>query len=163
MLRHWAPGSSGGTEGQNWTNYCAGKFYRPLRTATLISLADPLPVSDLLFAEIVNELKTSYPFTLEAAIPYPGRMKTPDKTFQRLIRCCDVVKIHAAAYFKGCYMCRNLLHGGPVSASDCRLRRKNCGRNSGNGLRYAKGKEVRVVWFSWPNFQQILAASGLLR
>ena len=43
--------------------------------------------ADLLFAEIVNELKASCPIALEAAIPYPGRMKSPDKTFQRLIRC----------------------------------------------------------------------------
>lgn len=47
--------------------------------------------ADLLFAELVAELKATYPITLEAAIPYPGRMKTPDKTFQRLIRCCDKV------------------------------------------------------------------------
>lgn len=63
--------------------------------------------ADLLFADIVVELKEIYPITLEAAIPYPGRMKTPDKTFQRLIQCCDTVKIHSDAYFKGCYMHRN--------------------------------------------------------
>ena len=49
--------------------------------------------ADLLFADIVVQLKAVYPITLEAAIPYPGRMKTPDMTFQRLIRCCDTVKI----------------------------------------------------------------------
>ena len=63
--------------------------------------------ADFLFAEIVAELKKAYPITLEAAIPYPGRMKAPDKTFQRLIRCCDTVKIHSDSYFKGCYMRRN--------------------------------------------------------
>ncbi len=62
---------------------------------------------DLIFAEIVAELKAVYPITLEAAIPEPGRMKTPDKTFQRLIACCDVVKIHSNDYSKGCYMKRN--------------------------------------------------------
>ncbi len=62
---------------------------------------------DLMFAEIVVDLKTSQAITLEAAIPYPGRMKTPDKTFQRLIGACDVVKVHSAAYSKGCYMVRN--------------------------------------------------------
>lgn len=101
--------------------------------------------ADLLFAEIVNELKASYPITLEAAIPYPGRMKTPDKTFQRLIRCCDVVKIHADVYFKGCYMRRNCYM---VDQSQ-RIIAVYDGRSTGGTaatVRYAKGKEVRVVW-----------------
>ena len=62
---------------------------------------------DLIFAEIVAELKREYPITLEAAIPYPGRMNTPDAAFQRLIKCCDVVRVHADHYHKGCYMNRN--------------------------------------------------------
>lgn len=63
--------------------------------------------ADLMFAETVVELKDRYPITLEAAIPYPGRMKTPDVDFQRLIRCCEVVKVHSERYFKGCFMRRN--------------------------------------------------------
>lgn len=101
--------------------------------------------ADLLFAEIVNELKVSYPITLEAAIPYPGRMKTSDKTFQRLIRCCDIVKVHAAAYFKGCYMRRNCYM---VDQSQ-RVIAVCDGRSTGGTaatVRYAKGKEMRVVW-----------------
>lgn len=62
---------------------------------------------DLMFAEIVAERKSTYPITLEAAIPYLGRMKTADHTFQRLIRGCDVIKIHSEKYIKGCYMVRN--------------------------------------------------------
>ena len=62
---------------------------------------------DLMFAEIIAELKASHAITLEAAIPYPGRMKTPDMTFQRLIRFCDIVKVHSAGYLKKCYMVRN--------------------------------------------------------
>ena len=62
---------------------------------------------DLMFAGLVAELKADCPLTLEAAIPYPGRMKTPDQVFQRLIGCCDVVRIHADRYSKGCYMVRN--------------------------------------------------------
>ena len=62
---------------------------------------------DLIFAEIVAELKREYSITLEAAIPYPGRMKTPDKTFQSLIKNCDVIRVHADHYHKGCYMNRN--------------------------------------------------------
>lgn len=62
---------------------------------------------DLMFAEIIADLKASHAITLEAAIPYPGRMKTPDKTFQRLIGSCDVVNVHSAGYSKKCYMVRN--------------------------------------------------------
>ena len=62
---------------------------------------------DLMFAEIVADLKITRPITLEAAIPCPKRMKTPDPFFQRLIGCCDVVKIHSEHYFKGCYEVRN--------------------------------------------------------
>ena len=63
--------------------------------------------TDLLFAEIVAELKDEYLITLEAAIPYPGRLNTPDTTFRRLINECDLVKIHTAQYSKSCFMVRN--------------------------------------------------------
>jgi len=62
---------------------------------------------DLMFAEIIADLKSSHAITLEAAIPYPGRMKTPDMTFQRLIRACDIINVHSAGYSKKCYMVRN--------------------------------------------------------
>ena len=101
--------------------------------------------ADLLFAEIAAELKEIYPLTLEAAIPYPGRMKTPDKTFQRLIRCCDTVKIHSNGYFKGCYMRRNRYM---VNQSQ-RVIAVYDGRPAGGTaatVRYAGKKDVRVVW-----------------
>ena len=101
--------------------------------------------ADLLFAEIVVALKEIYPITLEAAIPYPGRMKTPDKAFQRLIRCCDVVKIHSDSYSKDCYMRRNRYM---VNQSQ-RVIAVYDGRSTGGTaatVRYAKGKDVRVVW-----------------
>lgn len=101
--------------------------------------------ADLLFADIVAELKEIYPITLEAAIPYPGRMKTPDETFQRLIRCCDTVKVHSDSYFKGCYMRRNRYM---VDQSQRVVAVYN-GRPTGGTaatVRYAKGKDVRVVW-----------------
>lgn len=101
--------------------------------------------ADLLFAEIVNELKASYPITLEAAIPYPGRMKSPDKTFQRLIRCCDVVKIHADAYFKSCYMRRNC-YMVDQSQRIIAVYDGRCTGGTAATVRYAKGKEVQVVW-----------------
>ena len=62
---------------------------------------------DLIFAGIVAGLKQKYPITLEAAIPYPGRMNTPDKEFQRLLKECDIVKVHTEQYSKSCYMVRN--------------------------------------------------------
>ena len=62
---------------------------------------------DLIFAGIVVDLKSEYPITLEAAIPYPGRLDTPDKTFQSLLKKCDVVKVHTKQYSKSCYMMRN--------------------------------------------------------
>lgn len=101
--------------------------------------------ADLLFAEIVVELKETYPITLEAAIPYPGRMKAPDKTFQGLIRCCDTVKIHADSYSKDCYMRRNRYM---VDQSQ-RVLAVYDGRPTGGAaatVRYARGKDVRVVW-----------------
>ena len=62
---------------------------------------------DMIFAGIVADLKSEYPITLEAAIPYPGRMDTPDKAFQRLLKECDTVIVHTDRYSKGCYMVRN--------------------------------------------------------
>lgn len=62
---------------------------------------------DLLFAEIVTKLKSNYPIMLEAAIPYPGRLNTPNLDFQRLIKCCDIVKVHSTHFFRGCYAVRN--------------------------------------------------------
>lgn len=62
---------------------------------------------DLIFAGIVAGLKRECPITLEAAIPYPGRMNTPDKVFQCLLKECDIVKVHTDRYSKSCYMVRN--------------------------------------------------------
>lgn len=62
---------------------------------------------DLIFAGIVAGLKRECPITLEAAIPYPGRMKSPDRTFQCLLKECDIVKVHTEQYSKSCYMVRN--------------------------------------------------------
>ena len=62
---------------------------------------------DLTFAGIVTDLKREYPITLEAAIPYPGRMNSPDEVFQYLLKECDIVKVHTDRYSKSCYMVRN--------------------------------------------------------
>lgn len=60
--------------------------------------------ASLIFAALVAEFKKGCPLVLEAAIPYPSRMNTPDATFQSLITCCDVVNIHSGHYFGGCYI-----------------------------------------------------------
>lgn len=99
--------------------------------------------ADLMFAEIVVELKDRYPITLEAAIPHPGRMKTPDVTFQRLIGCCDMVKVCSERYFKGCYMVRNRYM---VDASQ-RVIAVYDGRETGGtaaAVRYALNKGLQI-------------------
>ena len=100
--------------------------------------------ADLMFAAIVAGLKGRFPITLEAAIPYPGRMRTPDQTFQALIRCCDVVRIHSDTYEKSCYMRRNRYM---VDQSQ-RVIAVYDGRSQGGTaatLRYARGREIRVI------------------
>ncbi len=62
---------------------------------------------DLMFAQIVAELKNDHLITLEAAIPYRKRMNTRDADFRRLIKCCDIVKVHSEGYSPGCFMARN--------------------------------------------------------
>ncbi len=63
--------------------------------------------TDLIFAELVIDMRETYPITLEAAVPYIGRMNTSDQTFQRLIKLCNVVKVHSDNYTKICFMVRN--------------------------------------------------------
>ncbi len=101
--------------------------------------------ADLLFADIIVKMKKFYPITLEAAIPYPGRMRTLDQKFQSLIACCDTVKIHSDHYFKGCYMYRNRYM---VDQSQ-RIIAVYDGRKTGGTiatLRYAQKKEIHIVW-----------------
>lgn len=62
---------------------------------------------DLYFADIVAELKESYPITLEAAIPYLNRTKTKDEDFHRLLAECDVIGIHSEEYSRECFLKRN--------------------------------------------------------
>ena len=62
---------------------------------------------DLLFASIVAELKAEYDISLEAAIPYDSRMKTPDTEFHALIAYCDRVTVLSDHYSKNCFAVRN--------------------------------------------------------
>lgn len=101
---------------------------------------------DMIFAGIVADLKREYPITLEAAIPYQGRMKSPDKTFQCLLKECDIVKVHTKQYSKSCYMVRNRY------MVDCSalLIAVHDGRKSGGTaatIKYARqmGRDVREI------------------
>ncbi len=62
---------------------------------------------DLIFASIVAELKAEYDISLEAAIPYDGRMNTPDTEFHALIAHCDRITILSDHYSKKCFAVRN--------------------------------------------------------
>ena len=64
---------------------------------------------DLIFADIVAELKAEHPhITLEAAIPYRKRLETRNKEFHRLIKQCDTVVVKSEQYAKICFFIRNL-------------------------------------------------------
>ena len=103
--------------------------------------------SDLLFAAIVAEEKQRNPtLSLEAAIPYRGLMRTPNKEFQRLLLVCDRVTVVRESYIPSCYMERNRYmvdHSQRVIA--VYDGRKNGGTFS--TMRYASaiGRDVRMV------------------
>ncbi len=78
---------------------------------------------DIYFAEIVAELKSTYPhsnatypqldtiypqITLEAAIPYRKRLENKNKLFNQLIELCDKVTVVSEKYNKNCFMLRNM-------------------------------------------------------
>jgi uncharacterized phage-like protein YoqJ len=101
---------------------------------------------DLIFAEIVAELKTEHPIKLEAAIPYRKRMHTPDKKFQQLIKQCDIVGIHSEEYSSFCFMKRNhamvRLSSRVIAVYD---ERKKGGTFSTIKCASSLEKEVRVI------------------
>ena len=63
--------------------------------------------ADLLFAQVVAELKQQYPITLEAAIPYQARLQSNNPVFRQLLPACDIIKVHSTVYHGGCYQKRN--------------------------------------------------------
>ncbi len=102
--------------------------------------------ADLIFSEIIADLKSKHDITLEAAIPYSGRMNTPDTDFQALIKDCDIIKIHSDKYSKSCYMVRNRYM---VDCSELIIAVYD-GRQSGGTaatIRYARtlGKTVCII------------------
>lgn len=132
-----------------------GLVKEKLRNAILVAIEDGYTHfisgfatgADLMFAEIIAELKGPYLITLEAAIPYFGRLKTPDKIFQKLIGCCDIVKVHSDQYSKDCYVLRNRYmvdsSGLVIAVFD--------GRQTGGtaaSLMYAKSRGLQVVFIN---------------
>lgn len=102
--------------------------------------------ADLIFAQIVIRFKSQYNITLEAAIPYRGRLYTKDPIFQRAIENCDEITVYSEEYAPGCYMLRN---SGMVDKSSRIIAVYDNRGNGGtyNTMVYAKkhGKEVRIV------------------
>ena len=102
---------------------------------------------DLMFAAIVAEEKARHPeLFLEAAIPYPGRLKTKDQRFHELLDCCDGVNVVCRTYSKSCFLQRNRY----MVAESQRVIAVYDGRERGGTLftmrdAHATGREVRVI------------------
>lgn len=102
---------------------------------------------DLMFAAIVVEERERYPdITLEAAIPYAGRLKTKDKRFHELLHACDAIKVECQEYVPSCFMQRNRYMAGQAQ----RVIAVYDGRERGGTLftmreAHTLGKEVRLI------------------
>ena len=103
--------------------------------------------ADLMFAAIVVEEKVQHPeFYLEAAIPYPGRLKSKDQQFQKLLKACDGIKVVCNTYSKSCFFQRNRY----MVAESQRVIAVYDGRERGGTLftmreAHAVRREVRVI------------------
>ena len=63
---------------------------------------------DLTFAAIVAELKAQgQPLVLEAVIPHPGRLKSKDPLFQKMLPACDRQTVVCDQYSYDCYFIRS--------------------------------------------------------
>ena len=102
---------------------------------------------DLMFAAIVAEEKARRPgLFLEAAIPHPGRLKSKDQQFQKLLKACDGIKVVCNTYSKSCFTRRNRY----MVAESQRVIAVYDGRERGGTLftmrdAHAAGREVRVI------------------
>lgn len=102
---------------------------------------------DLMFAAIVAEEKERRPgLFLAAAIPYPGRLKSKDQQFQKLLKACDGIKVVCNTYSKLCFFQRNRY----MVAESQRVIAVYDGREQGGTLftmrdAHAAGREVRVI------------------
>ena len=103
--------------------------------------------TDLIFAAIVAEEKKRHPeLSLEAAIPYAGRLKTRDTRFHELLRDCDGIKVVCQTYIPSCFMQRNRYMAGQAH----RVIAVYDGRERGGTLftmreAHTLGKEVRLI------------------
>ncbi len=101
---------------------------------------------DLIFARIVADIRVKYPVTLEAAIPYAGRLKSQNAEFRTLLRSCDAVKVITEEYSRECYMIRNRYM---VDNSDLVLAVHDGRQGGGTAatMRYAgrSSKEIRSI------------------
>ena len=84
--------------------------------------------------------------SLEAAIPYAGRLKTRDTRFHELLRACDGIKVVCQTYIPSCFMQRNRYMAGQAH----RVIAVYDGRERGGTLftmreAHTLGKEVRLI------------------
>lgn len=63
--------------------------------------------TDLLFAEIVLELKKDFPIRLEAAIPYRNRVNSGNAAFRKTLSQCDACAVISETYEPKCFFDRN--------------------------------------------------------
>lgn len=102
---------------------------------------------DLMFAAAVSEEKAcGLEVSLEAALPYRGRLKTRNPDFHRLIRQCDRVYIVNELYTRSCFEQRNRFMVDRAQ----RVIAVYDGRKRGGTfftLQYAQkqGKEIRLI------------------
>lgn len=102
---------------------------------------------DLIFAGIVADLKHEYPITLEAAIPYQDRVKSPDKTFQCLLKECDIIKVHTDRYSKSCFMVRNrYMVDCSALVNAVHDSRKSGGTAATISYAHRMNRDVREIW-----------------
>ena len=100
--------------------------------------------ADTLFAEVVAELKSAGGLTLEAAIPYRGRLNR--LRGKPMLTACDAVVVVCENYHGGCFARRNAYM---VAESD-RVISVYDGRSRGGTfqtmrLARARGKELSII------------------
>ena len=130
-----------------WNRSSGGRCRQPLRTVIPGSYPALRRGLIWMFAAIVAEEKARHPeLFLEAAIPYPGRLKTKDQRFHELLDCCDGVNVVCRTYSKSCFLQRNRY----MVAESQRVIAVYDGRERGGTLftmrdAHAAGREVRVI------------------
>lgn len=102
---------------------------------------------DLMFAQVVvNRIMEGEGIFLEAAIPYAGRLDTPNPVFQELLSCCCQVHITCQKYKKSCFLDRNMymLHKSQRVIAVYDGRRRG-GTYFTLNRAYAQGLDVHII------------------